>query len=200
MWERGELDKSRALLEDSLGRARENPYTVKFRTRVQLATMLTGIRLAQDDLQSARELIKEEAAFARHLFQIIQVKGTEWQKREATGDLVQIRDLETKISLIGQTAPEIIVGKWLNSEPLTLSKLRGRVVVLEFWATWCKPCEEVVPMLNNLHDEHAKRGLVVAALTRHYMAYPGTEEEREREAGLISKYIEEQAIKYAVGI
>jgi len=34
---------------------------------------------------------------------------------------------------VGQPAPEITGGPWINSEPLTMEKLRGRVVVVEFW-------------------------------------------------------------------
>jgi len=41
---------------------------------------------------------------------------------------------------MGDKAPEINVQNWLNTMPLSLKALRGRIVVLEFWATWCPPC------------------------------------------------------------
>jgi cytochrome c biogenesis protein CcmG/thiol:disulfide interchange protein DsbE len=42
-----------------------------------------------------------------------------------------------------------------------LSELRGKVVLLNFWATWCAPCRHEMPLLSRLQDEHAAAGLVV---------------------------------------
>ncbi len=200
MWERGDLSNSKILLEETLLKARSNPYKIKFRTRVQLATLLAGLHLAMDEVQNARVLVSEESTFAREIFQLIQMKGTAGQKRAATGDFAQLCDLETKISLIGGAAPEISIKKWINSEPQSLARLRGRVVLLEFWATWCQPCEEMIPTLKRLDDEYAARGLIIIALTRHYLAYQGADEEQGRELELIQIYIDKHGIKFPVGI
>ncbi|MBT9586269.1 TlpA family protein disulfide reductase [bacterium] len=53
---------------------------------------------------------------------------------------------------IGRRAPEIKAQSWLNSKPLSLAKLRGKVVVVEFWATWCPPCRHSIPHLSKLYD------------------------------------------------
>lgn len=53
---------------------------------------------------------------------------------------------------VGDTAPELKVGVWLDGESRTLAALRGRVVVLDFWGLWCGPCRQVVPGLNQLHE------------------------------------------------
>ena len=200
MWESGDLSNSKILLEETLAKARSNPYKIKFRTRVQLATMLAGLHLAMDEVENARSLVKEESTYAREIFQLIQMKGTAGQKRAATGDYVQLCDLETKISLIGQKAPEISIAKWINSEPLSLAALRGRVVLLEFWATWCQPCAEMIPTLKQLDDEYAARGLVIIPLTRYYLAYQGTEEEKAKEVELIRNYVNGHEIKFPVGV
>ena len=42
-----------------------------------------------------------------------------------------------------------------------LSELRGQVVLVNFWATWCAPCRKEMPMLSKLQREHADQGLVV---------------------------------------
>jgi len=49
----------------------------------------------------------------------------------------------------------------LQGEYVTLEDLKGKVVVLDFWGTWCPPCVESVPELRNLHKRYAKEGTFV---------------------------------------
>ncbi len=52
----------------------------------------------------------------------------------------------------------------LDGRSVRLAELRGRVVVLNFWATWCEPCREELPGMQALADHLADRGLVVLAV------------------------------------
>ncbi|MCL6565904.1 MAG: TlpA family protein disulfide reductase [Acidobacteriia bacterium] len=49
----------------------------------------------------------------------------------------------------------------LDGEARSLAAYRGQVVVLNFWATWCKPCREEMPLLEKIHREYTDRGVVV---------------------------------------
>ena len=49
----------------------------------------------------------------------------------------------------------------LSGQQRTLEQYRGQVVVLNFWATWCIPCREEMPLLRDLYNQYAGRGLVV---------------------------------------
>jgi peroxiredoxin len=50
----------------------------------------------------------------------------------------------------GHPAPDFTL-RQLDGSEIALSSLRGRVVLLNFWATWCKPCEEEMPAMERLH-------------------------------------------------
>lgn len=196
----GDVDGATDELERALEEARLTPYKVKFQTRVRLATMLTGSYLAAGKLQQAREMLAEETVYAEKIFELIQATGSVQEKRMANADRVQIRDLAIQLSLTGQPAPEIEVARWINAEPKSLADLRGQVVLLEFWATWCKPCHEMFPKLKSLHEKHAERGLNVLALTRHYMAYGGSQAAREDELEMIRQFVAERDLAFPVGV
>jgi thiol-disulfide isomerase/thioredoxin len=130
----------------------------------------------------------------------MQATGTPEQRRSATSGYLQVRDRATQIALIGQAAPDIAIKTWLKGGPVTLEDLRGRVVLLEFWATWCKPCHEMFPKLKQLHEQESARGLEITAITRHYMAYRGTEESMAEELQLMRTMVTDHGVSFPVGV
>jgi thiol-disulfide isomerase/thioredoxin len=60
----------------------------------------------------------------------------------------------------GQSAPDFSLPR-IDATPgvVALSALRGQVVVLDFWATWCGPCVQMIPVLDAVHHEWAARGV-----------------------------------------
>ena len=54
----------------------------------------------------------------------------------------------------------------LNGEVVSSTSLRGRVVLVNFWATWCPPCKVEMPLLQSMAERHAESGLVVLGLSR----------------------------------
>ena len=65
--------------------------------------------------------------------------------------------------LVGSPAPEIVL-KDLQGQEVKLSDLRGKVVLLNFWATWCKPCKEEMPAMQASYDKLRDQGFVVLAV------------------------------------
>jgi thiol-disulfide isomerase/thioredoxin len=59
------------------------------------------------------------------------------------------------------TAPELASGEWINSEPLKLKDLRGRVVLIEFWTFGCINCRNSLPFVERWHDRYGEKGLTV---------------------------------------
>ncbi len=61
---------------------------------------------------------------------------------------------------LGAPAPTITLNT-LDGRHIDTQRLRGKVVILTFWATWCAPCREELPLLSRYAQEHARDGLVV---------------------------------------
>ena len=65
---------------------------------------------------------------------------------------------------VGQPAPAL-VARSFSGETIDLAALRGKVVVLNFWASWCGPCRAEMPLLEALYREYRDRGVVVVGLS-----------------------------------
>ena len=90
----------------------------------------------------------------------------------------------------GTKPPEIKAEKWLNANgaKVTLASLTGKVVVVEFWATWCPPCRKSIPHIVELYGQYKDKDLVVIGLTS----------EDYKKAG-IDKFVKQMKMEYIVG-
>jgi len=67
-------------------------------------------------------------------------------------------------ALEGQPASDFTLETLADSKPVRLSELKGRVVLLDFWATWCGPCRRWLPIVEKAHRDYAAKGLAVFAV------------------------------------
>ena len=170
----------------------------QFKDRVSLTMAIAEFSVSAGNSEGAVTKLAEEFGVAKDAFQRIKATGTEDDKRTAFRGLVQLKDLHTRLRLLGQPAPELTMKEWLNTEPLTLAGLQGQVVLLEFWATWCKPCEQLFPRIKELHAQ--QDNLRVLALTRFFMAYGGPPEVQAQEMSLVREFAEKHNLEFPIGV
>lgn len=101
------------------------------------------------------------------------------------------------ITLEGKAAPALETGESIGGPAVPLPGLRGKPVLLFFWAHWCGDCKAQAPILARLSKEFSPRGLRVVGPTQPY-GYVANGDEAPREAEL--QYIESIRAKYYDGI
>jgi thiol-disulfide isomerase/thioredoxin len=72
------------------------------------------------------------------------------------------------LTLEGKEAPAFSTDFAINANKATLTDLKGKVVLIDFWAVWCGPCVAVFPELSRLHRDYGPKGLEVVGVTRYY--------------------------------
>ncbi|MBI3344636.1 MAG: redoxin domain-containing protein [Gammaproteobacteria bacterium] len=94
---------------------------------------------------------------------------------------------------LGHPAPELLNETWLNTKPLHLTDLKGKVVMVEFWTYGCYNCRNVEPYVKQWNKKFAPQGLVVIGVH-------SPEFDSERDIENVKRYVREHGITYPVAI
>jgi thiol-disulfide isomerase/thioredoxin len=112
-------------------------------------------------------------------------------------------------ALIGKDAAPLAVEAWVNGEPLTDADLKGKVVLLDFWAVWCGPCIATFPHLREWQEKYGDKGLAIIGLTNYYEYDWNDGEKRaskvagtshDAEQAMLVKFAEHHGLKHRFGI
>jgi cytochrome c biogenesis protein CcmG, thiol:disulfide interchange protein DsbE len=97
--------------------------------------------------------------------------------------VVEGKNLYAEKDFRGKKAPDFLVEKWLNRESVDT---RGKVLLIDFWATWCGPCREVIPELNEFQKKYKDKLLVI-----------GISDEQPE---VVKKFMGSTMMEYSIGI
>ena len=95
------------------------------------------------------------------------------------------------VSISGKAAPdapEITIREWITANNPDVSTTRGKVLLLDFWATWCSPCVRGVPKLIELNNKYKDQGMELIALSQ------------DKSTEIVRQFVEDKNINYHVAI
>lgn len=101
---------------------------------------------------------------------------------------------QNELDAIYPKAPEIAgITHWINSEPLTMASLKGKVVLVDFWTYSCINCLRTLPYMNDWQKKYADKGLVIIGVHAPEFAF-------EKEIENVKQAIQKYAIQYPVAL
>ena len=137
---------------------------MRFRDYWTLVEMLKVVGKHEEALQLLQHLEKteKENLFIRSIFREIAMIHEEKGNVELAK--AYFLKADSKLAMIGKSAPDFSSTD-INGNPITLKDYRGKVVLLDFWATWCGPCIAEMPNVKKIYNTHKDMGFVVIGIS-----------------------------------
>ena len=110
------------------------------------------------------------------------------------------KDVDKLAATNAATPPEINATEWIDRKPVKLAELRGQVVLVDFWATWCGPCRATLPRFEKFYQEYKDKGLVVIGLTNFEGHAEGKQLTRAQELDYLRAFKKEFGVTYGFAI
>lgn len=146
----GDLDRTIKRLNELIAGADE-------KLKPSLQVKVADIYAAKGDLEAAIKGYNEVA------------KALEGMKFERNDQRARaLSDAKMRAGLVGKDAPNVDSKVWVGGEATSLAGMKGKVVVIDFWATWCGPCRSAMPGIDKIVNANKDKGVVAIGLTRFY--------------------------------
>lgn len=191
------------LFADALKRLPESSAVMSEYLRLQgsEASRLSGTdpEAATRILESARALAAESALKEQPAVKAAVAMYAPLDRR--------IESARLQLQMIGKPAPPLDIAATAHGAAVTAESLKGKVVLLDFWAIWCGPCIATFPHLNSIYDEFHSRGLEIVGVTRQYGYQWNAETKRaaraegdvsmEAELGMLEEFMKHHELRHS---
>ena len=111
-----------------------------------------------------------------------------------------LKTREPQYKLLGDTATELVVERWLGEKPVILNNSRGRVVLLNFWAHWCATCYAEFPVLSEWLETYRDKGFDVVGVTRYYGTAQGFQADKDAEIAYVQKVKQANRMTFPIAV
>lgn len=155
------------------------------KSKMDLYFVLSSIAKQEGNLDEAKRVLQE---------------GIDSMTQERDKNALQ--STRDQLDLYGKASFPVTAANWLNSSRLRWSQMKGKVVVVSFWATWCPSCRELTPALVDLYNQYKdNKDFALIGFTRLYGKYRDEETDlgkvsKEEELENIQKYLDRKKIAY----
>lgn len=140
--------------------------------QLRLAMFTSRILEAAGEYKASQELVQD----VKNRF----AKSSDKDLADAAAEFHE--ELTKKYAILGSTLK--IDAKRLDGEPVDWSSYKGKVVLVDFWATWCKPCVEELPNLQKLYEDYHKHGFEILGISG------------DENANALSKFLHERQLPW----
>ena len=161
--------EANALLNEvaTLGEPTKEPaifnQVTRIRTSVAQRAMRIDPKVAKAQLDSLLEFLEKAGAEGSPVAKLAE------NAKRSTARMLQSLEMELKrAELIGKKATPLDAEAFVNGSPITDEELKGKVILLDFWAVWCGPCIATFPHLREWQEKYSDKGLVIIGVTKYY--------------------------------
>jgi thiol-disulfide isomerase/thioredoxin len=113
----------------------------------------------------------------------------------------KLKRRERHYQLMGVAAPDLVaLDQVFPTQRLMLADLRGKVVLLDFWATWCAPCIDAFPTMLEWKQDYGPQGFAILGVTRFYGTAEGISVDNATEADFVKRFAIAHGLTYDIAI